>query len=90
MAVQPHFVTLGMFIVDEFSYLNEDGRPDDRVSEPQAGGISVHWSRHHAYILRSVVEEPTLRQGRGYGMYLIRWPEKRTECWSGCRRTDWA
>ncbi|KAI0699403.1 Ribokinase-like protein [Cytidiella melzeri] len=31
-------VTLGMFIIDEFTYLNEDGSPTERASSSQIGG----------------------------------------------------
>jgi hypothetical protein len=32
---RPHFVTLGMFIVDEFSYVDEHGQPTGKVLPPQ-------------------------------------------------------
>ena len=35
MSAKPHFVTLGMFIIDEFSYLDEDGGPSGKSSGPQ-------------------------------------------------------
>lgn len=31
----PKFVTLGIFIVDEFHYLDENGRPTGRAQENQ-------------------------------------------------------
>ncbi|KAL0949572.1 hypothetical protein HGRIS_009621 [Hohenbuehelia grisea] len=34
----PHFVTLGMFIVDEFAFADEDGRPTGKIAAPQIGG----------------------------------------------------
>ncbi|KAH8113426.1 Ribokinase-like protein [Phellopilus nigrolimitatus] len=33
-----HFVTLGMFIIDEFDYLDEHGNKSGKVLEPQIGG----------------------------------------------------
>ncbi|KAF4620006.1 hypothetical protein D9613_005580 [Agrocybe pediades] len=32
------FVTLGMFIIDEFSFMDDEGRPTGRTLEPQIGG----------------------------------------------------
>lgn len=37
----PHFATLGMFIIDEFSYTDQDGNPlanPPKSLEPQIGG----------------------------------------------------
>ena len=31
------FATLGMFIIDEFEYLDADGRPTGKVRAPQVG-----------------------------------------------------
>ena len=31
----PHFVTLGMFIIDEFSYLDDEGQPTGKTLAPQ-------------------------------------------------------
>jgi hypothetical protein len=35
MSASRHFVTLGMFVVDEFSYLDEDRRPTGKSLDPQ-------------------------------------------------------
>jgi len=35
---RPYFVTLGMFIIDEFSYVDEQGQPTGKVLPPQIGG----------------------------------------------------
>lgn len=35
MPERRHFVTLGMFIIDEFEFFNEDGNPSGKVLEPQ-------------------------------------------------------
>lgn len=32
----PHFVTLGMFVIDVFSFQTEAGQPIDRAVPPQA------------------------------------------------------
>ncbi|KAK0453374.1 Ribokinase-like protein [Armillaria borealis] len=34
----PQFVTLGMFIIDEFSFLDDDGNPTGKELAPQIGG----------------------------------------------------
>lgn len=34
----PHFVTLGLFIIDEFSFADENGTPTGRVVAPEIGG----------------------------------------------------
>ncbi|KAG2013910.1 hypothetical protein CC2G_010774 [Coprinopsis cinerea AmutBmut pab1-1] len=34
----PHFVTLGMFIIDDFSFADEHGNPTGKVVDPQIGG----------------------------------------------------
>ncbi|KAJ7117412.1 Ribokinase-like protein [Mycena crocata] len=34
----PHFVSLGMFIIDEFSVLDEEGKPTGKSITPQIGG----------------------------------------------------
>lgn len=31
----PHFVTLGMFIIDEFYFLDEEGKPTGKILPPQ-------------------------------------------------------
>ena len=31
----PHFVSLGMFIVDEFEFLDEEGNKTEKCIEPQ-------------------------------------------------------
>ncbi|KII95784.1 hypothetical protein PLICRDRAFT_693926 [Plicaturopsis crispa FD-325 SS-3] len=35
---KPHFVTLGMFIIDEFTFSDEDGKPTGQTLPPQIGG----------------------------------------------------
>ncbi|KAI6105531.1 Ribokinase-like protein [Pisolithus sp. B1] len=38
MADAPHFVTLGMFIIDEFSFADQDGKPTGKTLPSQIGG----------------------------------------------------
>ncbi|KAK7060309.1 hypothetical protein VNI00_001074 [Paramarasmius palmivorus] len=38
MAINPIFTTLGMFIIDEFEYLDEHGNPTDKESTFEIGG----------------------------------------------------
>ncbi|KAI6004097.1 Ribokinase-like protein [Pisolithus albus] len=38
MADAPHFVTLGMFIIDEFSFTDQDGKPTGKTLPSQIGG----------------------------------------------------
>lgn len=37
-AIRKSFVTLGLFIIDEFAFMDKHGRPTGRVLEPQIGG----------------------------------------------------
>ncbi|KAJ6629207.1 Ribokinase-like protein [Mycena sp. CBHHK59/15] len=39
-----HFVTLGMFIIDEFSFLDDDGNPIPKTLAPQIGGGGTYAS----------------------------------------------
>jgi len=34
---RPQFVTLGMFIIDEFEFRDEDGKPTGKVAKSQVG-----------------------------------------------------
>jgi hypothetical protein len=34
-AIPKSFVTLGLFIIDEFAFMDEHGQPTGRVLEPQ-------------------------------------------------------
>lgn len=36
----PKFVTLGMFIIDEFEFSDEGGKPIGRAAESQAGNFA--------------------------------------------------
>ncbi|KIP12869.1 hypothetical protein PHLGIDRAFT_20867 [Phlebiopsis gigantea 11061_1 CR5-6] len=54
MTERRHLVTLGMFIIDEFAYLDEDGNPTSRTVPPQIGGGGTYallgariWLRPH-------------------------------------------
>jgi len=38
---RPKFVTLGMFIIDEFEFRDEDGEPIERAAESQAGNFAL-------------------------------------------------
>jgi hypothetical protein len=38
----PAFVTLGMFIIDEFSFLNDQGQPTGKTLAPQARLAFLH------------------------------------------------
>ncbi|KAJ7507564.1 Ribokinase-like protein [Mycena galericulata] len=40
----PHFATLGMFIIDEFSFLDDSGKPTGRSLAPQIGGGGTYAS----------------------------------------------
>lgn len=37
-SMENSFVTLGLFIIDEFTFMDEDGRPTGRYLAPQIGG----------------------------------------------------
>ncbi|KAI0921496.1 hypothetical protein AcW1_004545 [Taiwanofungus camphoratus] len=41
---RPHFVSLGMFIIDEFSWHDENDRPTGRTLSPQIGGGGTYAS----------------------------------------------
>lgn len=49
MADAPHFVTLGMFIIDEFSFCDEDGRPTGQTVPTQESW----WRRRDPCVRRS-------------------------------------
>jgi hypothetical protein len=44
------FVSLGMFIIDEFAFADAAGKPDGRSLSPQVLGFIPRCSHHPAYI----------------------------------------
>jgi hypothetical protein len=69
----PHFVTLGMFIIDDFSFADEHGNPTGKVVDPQASFILLSLG-HVPYLehnFRLAEEELMQRSGREYGQYLL-------------------
>ncbi|EAU84575.2 hypothetical protein CC1G_00094 [Coprinopsis cinerea okayama7 len=67
----PHFVTLGMFIIDDFSFADEHGNPTGKVVDPQASFILLSLG-HVPYLehnFRLAEEELMQRSGREYAIY---------------------
>lgn len=66
------FVTLGMFIIDEFSFLEHDGSPTGKILPPQARqGLPFIWDRPlhpNPLAFRSVAVEHMQRSVHGYGL----------------------
>ena len=66
-----HFVSLGMFIIDQFSFADEDGNPTGKTLAPQA---SPHTDSMYVrpptrvMLYRSEAEEPMQLWGHVYGM----------------------
>jgi hypothetical protein len=51
-----HFVTLGMFIIDDFVYLHEDGSPAERASCSQVSNTLIHYQCGTTYLTSSVAD----------------------------------
>lgn len=78
------FVSLGMFIIDEFVFLDHAGNPTSRTLEPQEGLLSHIQLSHIGYFfyrLGEVVHMPILARASGK-VFDLSTPQRRQIAWN--------